>query len=152
MQLEELDFPWCALDFHAGPRQLVQRPTVALERREHRRHLFLAAKKTAQHHFDIGGGERGHRGTFDDHALTVTRRGARAEPDREPVALATAHDLAGDLGGLAETDRQHAGRERIEAPHVTCPRGVQHAPNALQGRVGRHPDGLVEQKNSSGQS
>src|SRR3546814_5496871 len=57
-------------------------------------------------------------------------------------------DLAGDLGGLAEADRQQAGRERIEAAGVPGLLGLEEVARTLQGLVRTQPRWLVQQQDA----
>src|SRR5690606_10008815 len=55
---------------------------------------------------------------------------------------------AGDLGGLAEAQREQAGGEWIEAAGVAALRGTEQVAGPLQGLVGAWPARLVEQQDA----
>ena len=80
-----------------------------------------------------------------DHLPSASSVSVRpAEADREPVLLA-ALDREGDgLGRLAEGDRQHAGRERIERAGMSRLRRLVEALHPRNGLRRGHPRGLVE--------
>ncbi len=54
----------------------------------------------------------------DDLAFEVERVGLRRRTDREVIGLGRIEHAAGQLGRLAERDRQHAGGQRVERPAV----------------------------------
>ena len=68
------------------------------------------------------------------------RRGAA-----ETVTLAPRQHRPGELRRLAEADRQHAARQRIEAATVSCLASTGIAFHLLQGRVRAQAGRLVEQ-------
>src|SRR4051812_49846993 len=77
-------------------------------------------------------------------ALGIVGVALLAPGDREAVALAAVHHEGNRLGGLAERDRQAAGRQRIERAGVAGALGLE---QALEhgNRVRRgHADRLVE--------
>src|SRR5206468_7167267 len=77
-------------------------------------------------------------------ALGIVGVALFAPGDREAVALAAVHHERNSLGGLAEGDRQAAGRQRIERAGVAGALGLE---QALEhgNRVRRgHADRLVE--------
>ena len=75
------------------------------------------------------GSRRGRTGGGRQLALEVVGRRRRPEADRRAVRLAVAEVVLDDPRAVAEEDRQHARRERIERPAV---------PDALRG--GQPPD------------
>src|SRR5207244_13454321 len=128
------------VDMRAGaPKPLLQR-----------RSLLLAASELRQHRLDRAALERRHGRARGDRAFRVAGRGALAEAQREALALTGGEDLAGDLGGLAEAKRQHAGGERVEASDVARLRTREERPNALQCCIRREAPRLVEQQDAAG--
>src|SRR5262249_54399643 len=94
--------------------------------------------------------ERGYGSLLDDPTFGVSGRGTRAERHGEAVALASSQDLARHLGGLSKADRQHAGRERVEAADVACLLAGEQGPHPLQRGVRRQAVRLVEQQDAAG--
>ena len=72
--------------------------------------------------------------------------GGDAQPGHRLIGLARAKQAARDLGGLAETDRQQAGRERIEAAGMAALLRTEQPPGRLQGGVRAHALRLVQQQ------
>src|SRR5262249_19088829 len=62
--------------------------------------------------------ERGHRGGRRDAAGAIESVGLRAEPDRAAVRLALEQQVARDLGGFSDAERQQAAGERIEGAEM----------------------------------
>jgi len=63
--------------------------------------------------------ERRDRPLFDHLALDITRGGALTERNPKTIHLVAFEDFTGELGRLADTNRQHACRERIETADMT---------------------------------
>ena len=107
-QVERMDHDrtWLALDRDPAMGQLVEPLAPVLERRVHGRHLGLLAQHGAE---DRGDARRVHvhDRSFPDH-LPFGVSGGRHHPELHdrPIALVGVEQEAGELGGLAETDRQ----------------------------------------------
>ncbi len=113
-QTIDLDAPRLAHDFLAGAGKLVERLAALLDRGEHRGHLQGLAEETAHRRLHLRDRERRHRCPLDHLPFGIAGRRAGTQGDRETIDLAPLEDLARHFGRLAETDRQHAGGERIE--------------------------------------
>ena len=70
------------------------------------------------------------------------------KPRREFVFLVAVEQVAGDLGGLAEADGQHAGGQRIEAAGVAGLDAPEGAAHALHRGVRTQAQRLVEQQDA----
>src|SRR5262249_52048819 len=117
-EVVNLYVPCGALDLNPCPRQLVQWLTIAFQSRIHRWNLLLAPAKLAQHLVQTCAVELRYSRRLDNGAFGIAGRRPCAQADRESVELLPGKDVACDLGRLSEADRQHAGRQRIEAAHV----------------------------------
>jgi iron complex outermembrane receptor protein len=137
-----------AFHFDALPGEFVERLTVALESRIHRRNLGLRPAEPGQHPLDAGRVEGGNRQLFDDVAFGVTRIGTRAELHREFVTLGARFDFGDHLGGFIEAQRQHAGGHRIERTEMAGAFRAERLADALQCAVRRQAFRLVEQKDA----
>lgn len=78
-----------------------------------RRRLLDGAGEARQDGFQLRQ-RRAHLAFRDDLPLQIERIGLRAEGDGEVVNLVAVEHPAGELGRLADRDRQHPGRQRIE--------------------------------------
>ena len=58
--------------------------------------------------------------------------GPGAQRHSEAVKLPPGEDIAGDLGGLTQTDGQHAGGQWIETSHMARLVGAKHAAGFLE--------------------
>jgi hypothetical protein len=149
-QGEDLDLPRCAWHAHTRPCQPIQRLSALLDGGIHRRHLLARTQEALQHRRDVRRTQGRHGKRFGEGAFGIAARRRAAEGDAEAIALAPREDVAGHLGGLPQADRQHAGRERIEAADVTALDASEEPAHALQGRVRGQAEGLVEQQHAAG--
>jgi hypothetical protein len=118
------------LNFDALTGQLVQRLSVALQRRIHGWNLGNRPEKSRQCGSDRSCQIRRHRALLHHLAFQVTGRAACAESRGEFVFLVAFEQVARNLGGFAEANGQHAGGQRIETAGVTgldAPVGATHA-------------------------
>ena len=81
-------------------------------------------------------------------AFGIVGVGHHAQARDGVVGLARAEQSAGDLGRLAEADRQQAGGERIQAAGVPGLVRAEQMPHPLQRLVGTQPMRLVEQQDA----
>ncbi len=88
----------------------------------------------------------GHRPLAQHHAVGIVGIGGGAQHRRGVVRLARAQQQPGDLGRLAEADRQQAGRQRIKAAGMATLVGAEQVPHLLQRLVGADPGRLVQQQ------
>ena len=106
------------LDGLAGTRHRVRSAATDLDRAVCRRALRDRAGQPGECRPDaraIGAGPVGGCQL----ALEVVRRRGRPEADRRTIRLAIAQVVLDDPRRVAEEDRQHAGRERVERPAVS---------------------------------
>src|SRR5262245_26403069 len=75
------------LHFDAASGQFVQRLSLVLDRREHRRYLLELAAKSLEHGFHRCGIDAYHRPRLDHCSVRVAAVGANAQPDSNPVFL-----------------------------------------------------------------
>ena len=92
--------------------------------------------------------QRRHRAALDNLAFRIAGLRALAQLDAELVALAQRQHLTGKSRGLAQTDRQHAARQRIEAAGVSGLDAAGKPPHPLQRCVGGQSQRLVEQQHA----
>src|SRR5262249_36379098 len=81
-------------------------------------------------------------------AGAVERVGLGAQPDRAGVRLALQQQIARDLGGLADAERQQAAGERIERAEVTDLRRPEPPLQPADGAGGRQPLRLVDEEDA----
>jgi len=148
LQPLEVHLAWRALHRDPAAREPIERLTVALERRIHRRDLLLAAQKALQYAGDPGLIEWRHRTALDDLTLCVARRGTLPEPQAEAIRLAPVQQLPRQPCRLPEADRQHAARQRIQAPAMPGLDATGQPAYDLQRGVRGQADGLVEQQHA----
>ena len=79
--------------------------------------MFDGAGEARQHRFDVRQ-RRAVAAGIDHLALAVEGIGLLAEADGEVIGLGRVEHAAGELGCLAERDRQHARRQRVERAAV----------------------------------
>src|SRR6185312_2297113 len=108
-----LDRAGLQYDGFAVARQVIGAFALDLDRGVLRRDLLdHAGKLRQQGHNGLGGWPE--VASPDHPALDIVGIALLAPADREAVALAAVHDEWNRLGGLAQRDRQAAGRKRIE--------------------------------------
>ncbi len=134
-----------ALDFDALPGQFIERPSVAFQRRIHRRDLEPFAAQGGKRLLESVGVECRHVDFDDRLPFGIARVRRDTEPHGGAVRLAAAEQRAAGLGGLAETQRQHAGGHGIERAGVAGLLGLQVSAHALQRLGGRESLRLIEQ-------
>ena len=123
--------------------EVVGAGAIDLERGVARRDLLDLTDEIRQPRLDFGAGWS-QIASRDHLSIGVVGVGLGPEADREPVLLA-AFDREGDgLGRLAECDRKHAGRERIERAGMPRLRRLIEALHARNGLRRGHPLGFVE--------
>jgi len=138
----------CPLDFDPLPGKFVQGSPALLERRIHRGDLRDRATETGHRLLrrlrghPIGGAALKHL------SLSVTRGGGDPEAEGRGIDLVGLEQKLGELGGLAETNRQHPGGERIQAAGMPGLGGVEQTLHRLQRLVGRGPLRFVEDENA----
>jgi hypothetical protein len=81
-------------------------------------------------------------------ALGIVGVGDLAQPGHGVVGLGRAQQAAGDLGRLAEAQRQQAGGQRVERAGVAALLRAEQMPGPLQRLVGAHPARLVQQQDA----
>ena len=144
-RLETLDphLAWRQFDRLIGPGQVVGAPAIDLDRGEPGRHLGDLADETRQHRLDpvpvgarrVGGG---------DLAVAIVRGSRLAPAHGEVVALVALHRVLHGLGRLAQGDRQHPRRHRIQGPGMPDLGRVHEALDPRH-HLGRgHPRRLVD--------
>src|SRR5690606_7157534 len=137
-----------ALHYLACTGQLVQRLTILLQSRVHRRYLFDFSTKTRQQGLDFSA-TNGHRAAFEHLTFGVAGGGGDAQLGHGFVTLVGIEQILGELGRLAEAQRQHTGRQRIETAGMSGLLGVEQPADLLQGRVGGEATRLVEQQDAA---
>src|SRR5690606_8551640 len=81
-------------------------------------------------------------------ALGIVGVGDFTQPGDRVVGLARAQQTASDLGRFAETQRQQAGGQGVEAAGMAALLGGEQAPRPLQRLAGTGALGLVEQQDA----
>ena len=77
-----------------------------------------------------------HIRRLDDRAFSITGSRTGTQACCEQIRLAPFQEIASDLGGLTQAQRQHAGRQRIEAAGMTALDTAEGIADALQRGVG----------------
>ena len=117
-QLGDFHRPYRRRRRFAGPGELISAAPIDLDRRIGRRPLQNGAGKRGEDRLDRLAA-RPCRAFADHLALAVVGCAGDAPADAKAVALAAGHRISGSFGRLADGDRQHAGRERIESARVS---------------------------------
>src|SRR3954470_10570284 len=138
-----LDRPGLQFDGFAVPRQVIGAFALDLDRGILRRDLLDQAGELRQQRPDRVG-RRPERARLGYPALGIVGVALLAPGDREAVALAAVHHKGNRLGGLAERDRQAAGRQRIERAGVAGALGLKQALEHGHRMRRGHADRLVE--------
>ena len=142
-QVVDRHVPLGERDGLAGTGHRVGPPAADLDRAVGRRPLRDRPEEAGQRRLDRGSRRRrpGRRGQL---ALEVVGRGRGAEADRRAIRLAIAEVVLDDARPVAEEDRQHARRERIERAAVADALGRRQAADegddVVRGRAGRLGD------------
>ncbi len=118
-----------------------------LEGRIHRRDLLDRATEGRQRPLEPRTVDR-RVAALDHLAFSVAGIGAFTEPDPRLIVLVRVQQNPGQLGRLAQTDRQHPRSQGIETPGMTGLFGLVQALDLLQGLVGTQPERFVEQQNT----
>src|SRR5439155_25448437 len=126
----DVDLPRLALHLLAGARQLVEPPAVDLARRVHGRRLLHQADEVAQRLANALFAQAFERSRLHRAPGAVLRVGGDAEADDGVVLLVSLADEAGDLGGVADADREHPRGRRIERPGMAATLGLEEALHA----------------------
>lgn len=120
---------------------------LVFQRRIHRRHLLDIAAEGVQRRVELRTGKI-HRALLHDLAVGVGGIGALPQLGDHPITLVGIEQVLRKLGRFAQTDRQHAGRQRIERAGMARPVGVVQAFYFLQRIVGRQTLRLVQQQHA----
>ena len=137
-----------ALHYLSCTGELVQRLSVFLQRRVHRRHLLYVATEARQGLFEIVPTD-GHVPLGEQFALGVAGGGGDAHAHHRLVTLVGIEKILGELGRLAEAQRQHPGGQRVEAAGVAGLLGIEQPADFLQCLVGTHAARLVEHQDAA---
>ncbi|MNM98422.1 hypothetical protein D3C81_1109530 [compost metagenome] len=137
-----------ALHYLAGTRQLVQRLAIALERRVHRRYLLDWPPKARQQRLQLFP-TNGHFTLLEHLTLGIAGGGGDAQVHDRGIAFLGIQQVLGELGRLAEAQRQHAGRQRIEAAGMPGLLGIEQPAHLLQRGVGTEAVRLVEDQDAA---
>ena len=146
-ELEYRDGTGFPLDLDAFTGVLVERTTVVLESGVHGRHLHDGAAELVQR-LDQGTHGHVHRTGGDHLAVGVAGVGALAQLGGHLIALVRLQQILGELGGLTEADRQHAGRQGIQGAGVAGLGRVVDPLDLLQHIVGSQTGRLVQQQDT----
>ena len=123
-----------------------RRRPPAVERRVHGRHLLDLTDEPRQHRAHVVGRQGRHR-PFPGHgAGRVEGVGGDAEPDGGQVLLVLALEIPGELGPLAQEDRQEPRRHGIERASVADLRDAEHAAKVRDDLERGDPRPLVGQQ------
>ncbi len=141
----DLDLALRRLDCLAAARLGIQRLAALLQRRIDRRALANASAQRRQRRLQGRRIDRRHRPGTQHRAVGVVAVGAHPEYDLGFIGLSRAQQQPGQLGRLAEAQRQQAGGQRIQATGMAALLGTEQPPRRLQRRVGTHAGRLVEQ-------
>ena len=76
-------------------------------------------------------------------ALGIGRIGRDTQVHRGQILLVRVQQLAGELGGLTETQRQQTRRQWIEGSRVPGLFGTKQTTGGLQRMIGRNAEALV---------
>ncbi len=116
---QRIDGDITRLQFHhlTRPRQIIGPLPIDHQSRIGGRDLIDRASETRQHTLKLSP-RRSHVALRHDLALKVQRIGLAPELHGELVDLARIEHPPAQLGRLADADRQHAGRQRIERAAV----------------------------------
>ena len=126
----------------------IQRLPALLQRRIDRGALADAAGQRRQRRLQGLGTDRRHRALQQHLAFGIVGVGGLAQHDLGVVGLGRAEQQAGNLGRLAEAQRQQAGGQRVETAGMAALFGTEQATSHLQGGVGTHAGRLVEQQDA----
>ncbi len=126
----------------------IQWLTALLQRRIDRGALKDAAGQRRQCGLQGLGADRRDRALQQHLAFGIIGIGGLSELDLGVIGLGRAQQKAGDLGRLAEAQRQQAGGQRVEAAGMATLLGTEQAAGHLQGGVGAHAGRLVEQQDA----
>ena len=118
-QIEPVDLHRARRQLHrlAAPRQVVGALALDLDCGEAGRHLLDPTDEARQQGGDLGA-RRAQRAGREHLALGVVGGARLAQAGGEAVVLAPFHDVRDGLGRLAQGQRQHAGRQRVEGAAV----------------------------------
>ena len=149
LQATDRHRPGFTLDFKPSTRQLVERFTISLECRMHRRHLQNIAAKLRQHGFDrLSRHCRGIR-LGNDLAFGITGTAALTNNHRGAIHLVGVQQVLGEFGGFAKADRQHTTGQRIERTGVPRLGRFIDRPRHNHGRVRTALQGLIKNQNAA---
>ena len=137
--------PRRTLQFDAGTCVGIQGLAVALERGIHRRNLVDFTGETGHCRADLRVATI-HRSLGRHFALDITGGGGQAQPHGRKIGLVGVEQALRELGGLAQSDRKQAGRERVKGTGVPCLFRHEETLDIAQAGVGRQACRFVEQQ------
>jgi len=106
------------------------------------------AAKGLQDRLNFVTGQSRHRTLFQNLAFRIGGGGFLSQPHAGTVDLVGVQQMLGKLGGLSEADRQQAGSQRVKTAGMAGFFSLEQPTDFLQGLIGGHAFGLVEQENT----
>src|SRR5438093_3470475 len=129
-------------------RQLVEAPTLVMNRRIHRRHLPDSSDESTRQPLDVLARERRNGRLGEAAALEILRVGGDSEADGDDILLLLVADVGHELRRFADENQQDADGGGVEGAAVTHGSGLQMAADKSDDVVRRDAGGLVDRQDA----